>query len=118
MKKRDYWSASRIDCANYCRMRYYLRYIEKEKALRLSAYAKGSLLHELIEHFWERLGTEEEVEKDRKNNKKKAAEKKRYFDGETFAGFARGKWSRVCQADMRLKEKLEKGNLSEKETKK
>jgi hypothetical protein len=63
------WTASRIDIANYCRMRYYLRYVEKESSLRLAAYAKGTLLHGLIEHFWDKLGTEEEVAKKRENKK-------------------------------------------------
>ena len=84
-KKSYYWSASRIDIANYCRMRYHLKYVEHEKSARLSAYAKGSLLHGLLEHFWTRLGTEEETAK-KKNNKK-------YFDAESFAKYAKGKWT-------------------------
>ncbi|VVB77601.1 PD-(D/E)XK nuclease superfamily protein [uncultured archaeon] len=87
MSKKEYWSASRIDVANYCRMRYYLKYIEHEKSARLSAYAKGSLLHEGIEHFWDRLGTEEEVAK-KKNGKK-------YYDGESFSKYLQGKWLRT-----------------------
>ena len=44
---KEYWSASRIDTANYCNMRYYLRYVDpiKPKSLRISPYVKGSLLH-------------------------------------------------------------------------
>ena len=57
------WSASRIDVANYCRMRYYLKYVEKEKSLKLPAYVKGSLLHSLIESFWKKNGTPEEAAK-------------------------------------------------------
>lgn len=84
-KKSYYWSSTRIDIANYCRMRYHLRYVEKTQPARLSAYAKGSLLHGLLEHFWTRLGTEEEAAK--KKNKKK------YFDAESFAKYAKGKWT-------------------------
>lgn len=86
-KKSYYWSASRIDIANYCRMRYHLRYVEKTQPARLSAYVKGSLLHGLLEHFWNRLGTEEEVAK-KKNNKK-------YYDAESFAKYAKGKWTSI-----------------------
>jgi len=78
------WTATKIDIANYCRMRYYLRYVEKEKEIRLSAYAKGSLLHKLIENFWARLGTEKEVAK--KNSKKK------YSNAEEFARYSQGSW--------------------------
>jgi len=80
------WSASRIDVANYCRMRYYLRYVENETPLRLSAYAKGSLLHELIEKFWDKLGTLEGVVK--------KSSKKKYFDALGFAKYAQGLWMR------------------------
>lgn len=80
------WTASRIDVANYCRMRYNLIYIEKEKPLRLSAYAKGILLHNLIEHFWDKLGTEEEVT--RKSSGKK------YSNAEEFTNYVKGLWMR------------------------
>ena len=80
------WTASRIDIANYCRMRYYLRYIEKEAPLKLSAYTKGTLLHDLIENFWMKLGTEEEVAK--------KSSKKKYSNAEEFAKYSRGLWMR------------------------
>ena len=66
MPQKEYWSASRIDTANYCNMKYYLRYIDpiKPKSLRISPYVKGSLLHKIIEDFWDHLGTFDEVEKD------------------------------------------------------
>lgn len=59
------WSATRINVANYCRMRYYLNYVDsdKPKPLRLSAYVRGSLLHALIDNFWDKLGTPDEVAK-------------------------------------------------------
>jgi len=110
MSRKKYWSASRIDCANYCRMRYYLRYIDpnKPKALRLSAYAKGSLLHKIIEEFWNKLGTEEEVAKDKKNSKIPAKEKKKYFDTESFSKYAQGRWSRTIIGSEHVKDPTKK----------
>src|SRR3989344_8854128 len=88
---RSYWSATRINAANYCIMRYHLRYVLKEEPLRLSAYVKGSLLHSLIEHFWEKLGTGEEAAK--------KSSKKKYHDAESFAKYAKGKWHGIIIAD-------------------
>ena len=79
------WSASRIDSANYCRMRYYLKYNTKEKSGNLSVYEKGRLLHDIIEHFWPRKGTEEQFEKRKKT-------KKHYFDKVSFGEYAQRKW--------------------------
>lgn len=92
------WSASRINVANYCRMRYWLRYVERKEPLRLSAYVKGSFLHEVIENFWAKLGTPEEVAS-KKSGKK-------YYDAESFAKFADGKWVSIIIADQRAKEKI------------
>jgi hypothetical protein len=93
------WTASRIDIANYCRMRYYLRYVEKENSLRLSAYAKGTLLHDLIENFWNKLGTEEEVAK--------KASKKKYSNSQEFAKYAKGLWSRTVIASQNSKNPIQ-----------
>ncbi len=71
------WSPSRIDAANYCRMRYYLKYIEHNQGLQLSAFLKGGLLHELIENFWNRLNV-------------------KYSDAGEFAKYAQGKWQQQC----------------------
>lgn len=79
-----FWSPTRIDYANYCKMRYWLRYVEKEDALRLSAYVKGGLLHDSIEKFRDKLGTEEEVSK--------KSSKKKYSNREQFARHLKGKW--------------------------
>lgn len=94
--QKEFWSASKIDTANYCMMRYYLKYLDplKTKPLKLSYYAKGKLLHELIEKFWSRLGTSEEVEKDKKS-RKKAGENKKYYDAESFADYAKRCWTRI-----------------------
>jgi len=89
------WTATRIDIANYCRMRYYLRYVEKESSLRLSAYAKGTLLHELIENFWDKLGTEEEVAK--------KSSKRKYSNEKEFAKYAQGLWMRKVIASKNSK---------------
>lgn len=89
------WTSSRIDAANYCRMRYQLRYVEGEKSLNLSVYEKGSVLHSLIQHFWSNLGTAEEVKK----------KKKKYSNPEEFAKYAQGKWmQRITAAEKTGKE--------------
>lgn len=95
------WSATKINVANYCNMRYYLNYIDvdKPKPLRLSAYVRGSLLHDLIEKFWTRLGTQEEATK--KSGKKK------YYDAESFAKYSKGKWLGIIFADDALRTKYE-----------
>jgi len=93
------WTASRIDMANYCRMRYYLKYVEKETSLRLSAYAKGTLLHELIEKFWEKLGTEEEVAK--------KSSKKKYSNAEEFTKYSQGLWMRTVIASQNSKNPIQ-----------
>jgi len=77
MRKSGIWSATRIDVANYCRMRYYLVYIKGEQRLNLSAYEKGSLLHNLIEKFW--------IEKN-------GIKVPRYASAEEFTKKAQGKW--------------------------
>jgi hypothetical protein len=69
------------------------------KSLRLSAYVKGSLLHSLLEHFWDRLGTEEEV-----MSKSSKFKDKKYFDADGFAKYAKGKWNSIIIADERRKE--------------
>jgi len=69
-------------------MRGYLKYYDStSKELRLPAFKKGSLLHSVIEHFWEKLGTEEEVAK---TKGKKGG--KKYSNAEEFAKHVRGKW--------------------------
>ena len=77
-------SASMIADANFCLMRPYLKKVMGEKPERLSVYEKGTLLHELVENFWNFLGTEEEV------SKKRA--KKKYSNADEFAKYAKGKW--------------------------
>lgn len=100
------WNYSRIDAANYCTMRYYLRYVQHEVPVRLSAYVKGSLLHTLVEKFWDYYGSEEEVMADRKNKKKKSKEKKHFFDRDSFSDYARGQWTSIIMADNRMKQKV------------
>lgn len=78
MPKQIEWSPSRIDAANYCIMRYHLRYVEKAKGMQLSAYLKGSLLHtELIQKFWENIGV-------------------KYSDEKEFAAYAQRMWNYYC----------------------
>ncbi len=105
------WTASRINAANYCRMRYYLRYVDpsKLKPLRLSAYVKGSLLHGLIQNFWKKLGTPEEVASTSKNFKYK-----KYFNAEGFSKYAQGKWTSIIMADEKSSDKIDWRNKEEK----
>ncbi len=92
------WTATRINAANYCRMQYYLRYIEGEKPLKLSAYVKGSFLHSIIEKFWEKLGTEEEVAK--------KSSGKKYSNAEEFAKYSQGLWMKQLIAARHSEEKV------------
>ena len=96
-----YWSATKINVANYCTMRYFLRYVRGVEPLRLSAYVKGSLLHSIIENFWKRIGNPEEV----KSTSKKFKDKK-YFDEESFVKYVQGKWKRIIVADEKSKKKI------------
>ena len=81
------WSPSRIDAANYCIMRYYLKYYLKETPLRLSSYLKGNLLHTLVEEFWQKLGQAHEVSK---------KGRKRYSNAEEFSAYAQRMWDYFC----------------------
>lgn len=101
----EVWSATRIDTANYCMMRYYYKYRDPSRPapLYISAYAKGVLLHRLIENFWIHLGTTEEVYKDKKS-RKKASEKKKYFDAESFAQYAKNKWTSIIIGNSKIKD--------------
>src|SRR3989338_6040675 len=76
-----YWSATRIDIANYCKRRYYLRYVLKDEPLRFSAYVKGGFLHEIIEKFWDKMYLP---------GKRKTEVK--YSTPEEFSSHAQGKW--------------------------
>ncbi len=107
MAKPDVWNATKIDDANYCRMRFYLKHVEHVPQDFISAYAKGSLLHHIIENFWYNLGSKEEVERDEKS-RKKASDKKRYYDPLTFSQYAAKQWNRIAFADRAKEEKLQK----------
>jgi len=107
------WSATRVNTANYCRMKYYLAYVDpdKPKSLRLSAYVRGSFLHKMIEKFWARLGTPEEAAK--------KSSLKKYYDAESFGDYSRRKWQSIISADDRMRvkynENVSKGNMEEAE---
>ena len=77
MVRRDIWSSTMIDVANYCMMRYYLIYVEREKRMNFSSYEKGSLLHKMIEDFW--------IEKN-------GFKIPKYDSAKEFASKAQGKW--------------------------
>jgi hypothetical protein len=106
-------SSSQINEANYCTMKYYLSRVLKRKSLRLVAYEKGNLIHRTIEHFFDFLGTEEEVEKDRKR-RKLAKEKKHFFDRDSFVDYVVKKWIQVIKGDERSRESAESEQNPEK----
>jgi len=113
------WTATRIDIANYCRMKYWLNYVEHAPGLRLPAFPKGSLLHEVIQHFWTRLGSEEDL-RDVKMNKKGdiikryvyRGNKVKYHSPESFATYAMGKWAQVIIQDNILKKEIKDGKYT------
>ncbi|MFW5846753.1 MAG: PD-(D/E)XK nuclease family protein [Nanoarchaeota archaeon] len=90
------WSASRLDAANYCLMLLWLKYYDplKPKQENLAAFAKGGLLHNLIENFWQGLGDNEKQVK----SQSKAFKKIKYYDSESFAKHAQGKWMQRVKA--------------------
>lgn len=98
---RNSWSASKLNVANYCTFKFYLRYVLHKETLRLSAYVKGSLLHELIEKFWDRLGTVDEAESTSKRFKDK-----KYYDAKSFAEYGKGLWKRIIVADEKAENKI------------
>jgi hypothetical protein len=81
------WTASKLDMINYCKMRFYLHSVEHEEPIRLSCYARGTLLHGLIENFWDKLGSEEEVAK--------KSSGKKYSNAQEFGKYAQGLWRRL-----------------------
>lgn len=84
----EYYSASRINCFNYCRRRGFLAYVLHDKQLNPSSYLRGSLVHELIEKFWERLGTPDEV----KSKYMQTKTGKRYSNADEFIDFGKRQW--------------------------
>lgn len=93
------WSATRVNTANYCTFRYWLRYCNPDSPppAKISAHEKGKFFHRLIEHFWEDLGTKDEFE-----NKKKTG--KKYYDPASFVKYAQNAWISVIMGDIRAKE--------------
>jgi len=86
-----YWSASEIGSANYCLMRHYLEYGLKIKP-RLSMYEKGTVIHRLIENFW-----------DWKDNI--LGKKYKNKTPEEFAKYAKGVWIGHFMASEKSKRK-------------
>ena len=96
MKSVITWTASRIDVANYCKVKHYLRYVDpsKPKPIYLSVYAKGTLLHTLIESFWDRTNQ---------------ILTPKWDSPEKFSVAAQGLWKRTLFRDRLIREKIEKG---------
>lgn len=82
------WCASDLHAANYCGMRWYLEEEKRIQTDRISAFAKGDVVHRLIETFWDwkenRIGTD-----------KKYREKTR----EQFVLWAENSWMRQIKSD-------------------
>ncbi|MEK6926694.1 MAG: PD-(D/E)XK nuclease family protein [Nanoarchaeota archaeon] len=75
------WSATQVDAANYCKRRYYLRYVLHEPDEYLSVFLRGTVLHDLVENFWKKLG-------------------KKYDNSESFAEHGRKQfWRNVIVAE-------------------
>ncbi|MEK6840339.1 MAG: PD-(D/E)XK nuclease family protein [Nanoarchaeota archaeon] len=83
------YSFSKLDDANYCLMRYYLRWIERAPYPNPPFFFKGRFFHSLMENFWERLGTSEEVAMSRNKRDKNG---KKYSSNEEFADYVRRQW--------------------------
>ncbi len=89
-----YWSASEIASANYCLMRHYLEYGKMIKP-RLSMYEKGTLIHRVIEDFWD---WKENIKGKKYKNK----------TPEEFAQYFRGRWIQHFMAAEKSKSKKTK----------
>jgi len=109
--KNFFWSSTKVNVADYCTVRFLLRYVYKEKPLRLSTYVKGSLYHSLIEHFWDRLGEPKEI---KRNKKGQITSKKKYFNAQNFVEYAQGKWISIIIADQKAEDKITWGYENEK----
>lgn len=83
------YSFSKLDDANYCLMRYYLRWIEQAPHPNPPFFFKGRFFHNLMESFWDRLGTPEEVTMSRNKREKN---RKRYSSNDEFAEYVRRQW--------------------------
>ena len=70
------WTATRINSANYCGMRWFLEYVAHAPKKKFSFFEKGKLLHDMIDNFWIRLGD-------------------KYKTAQEFANYAQRLWSRV-----------------------
>lgn len=102
-KKGFYWSSSKVNAANYCNMRYFLRYLLGYQEERISPYVKGSHWHNLIEHIRDRFGEQHEI---KRNKKGTIISKKKYYDAEGFVDYAQGTWQSILKADETAEEKI------------
>ena len=52
--KREYWSSTKIDRANYCDYKFFLIYVLGlgSEALNMPYFVKGNVFHKSIENFW------------------------------------------------------------------
>jgi len=109
------WSASRIDVANYCRMRYWLKYILHAKEENLPAFVSGHTYHEGANGFYDKLGKEDEV---LTASGRRRQGTKKYWDRDSFGRYLRGLYYAKVIADKRLREKIDSGKFHGKELEK
>ena len=82
------YSFSKLDDANYCLMRYYLRWIERAAHPNPPYFFKGDFFHDITENFWSRLGSKDEITR----KKGKVVSEKKYSSAEEFADYAHRQW--------------------------
>lgn len=101
------WNATKLADANFCSMLFWLKYIKRAPQPQKPAFVKGGLLHRVVEHFWDRLGSEEEVMRDAEDKKKPADEKRKYFDAFSFGDYVHSLWMQdAIMPDNRARETL------------
>lgn len=104
-------NSSSIDYAYRCLRYFYLMRVEKiPKSERITPYyfVKGGLWHRTIEHFFDRLGTLEEIEsRENQRKKQKDPSKKQYHDPQSFADYMTKEWGKIVNADRRYRQNQE-----------
>ena len=100
----EYHSVTKINEANYCRRRYFLKNVLGDKPLNPSFYLRGRLVHDLIENFWTKLGQACEI---KRNKKGKVTSEKKYSNAEEFNEYAKGQWFFYVTREERAKRSID-----------
>lgn len=92
----DHYSASMINCFNYCMRKGFLAYILHDPQIIFSYYRRGSLMHRLVlgderlpTNFWQRLGDRKDV---KLNKDGEIVSEKKYHNPASFVYYARRQW--------------------------